>query len=710
MSDLVSDQAALPPRQPWLHELSITVDGNLTALSSRSGDIDRGTAQGFYVDDRRVLDGLVVDLAGPSGFERPTPVADRARGSRGRYLGAARGLGDIGPDPTVELLRTRLLDGGLRELLTLTSRAAGPIQATLRVAVSSDGLDIAAVKAGMPSGPPTMPEVDGAGHAVTFADDWHRIRVHVDREVEQIDLTPDGRAVFSLRLHLGPGASASVVLGVDVERLQRSAFDADSGSSVIGWGDISVTADDPRLAKTVAHGLDDLHHLLLRDPEEPSDLFAAAGAPWYLTLFGRDSLWAARMLLPFGVELAHGTLRTLGRRQGRRFDPATGEAPGKIPHELRRDVYRDPVSGMTLPQVYYGTVDATSLWVTLLVEAWEWGLSEDRVAELLPQLEAAVGWILHTGRPDDDGLLKYLDHSGHGLANQGWKDSGDSIRWRDGRVADAPIALVEAQAYAVEALRGASRLLRALGALGADQAEVAADALTVRIRQRFWVETDAGRHLAIALDGSGRAVDGLASNMGHVLGTGALGPEEAAMVAATLTGPELLDDFGIRTLGSGNGGFNPIGYHTGSIWTHDTAVCAWNLFREGFTAEAGVVVRTLVASAEAFDYRWPELYSGLPLGDRPSPYPASCRPQAWSAASAAVLVSVGLGLSAHVPDGRLSVRPGPRPAFGPLEVTGLRYAGHPVSIALDTTGETTIRGVPPQVVIGTDRSIVSPAV
>lgn len=706
----MSEPAASAPRQPWLHELSITVDGNVTALSSRSGDIDRGTAQGLYVDDRRVLDGLVVDLGATNGFERPTPVADRARGSRGHYLGSARGLGDTGPDPTVELLRTRLLDGGLRELLTLTSRAADPVHATLRVAVSSDGLDIAAVKAGVVSGVPTMPEVDETGGAVSFADEWHRTRVHVDPAGEQIQLTPDGRAVFSVGVELAPGASTSVVVGVEVERRQRSAFDADSGSSAIGWSDIAVTAGDPRLAKAFAHGLDDLHHLLLRDPVEPSDLFAAAGSPWYLTLFGRDSLWAARMLLPFGVELAHGTLRTLARRQGRGFDPATGEAPGKIPHELRRDVYRDPVSGMTLPQVYYGTVDATPLWVTLLVEAWEWGLSEDRVAELLPQLEAAVGWILHAGQPDQDGLLKYLDLTGHGLANQGWKDSGDSIRWRDGRVADGPIALVEAQAYAVEALRGAARLYRSLGVVGADELDVAADALTTRIRERFWVETDAGRHLAIALDGAGRAVDGLASNMGHVLGTGVLGPGEAAEVAATVTGPELLDEFGVRTLGTGNGGFNPIGYHTGSIWTHDTAICAWNLFREGFTAEAGAVARTLVASAEAFDYRWPELYSGLPLGDRPSPYPASCRPQAWSAASAAVLVTVGLGLSVHVPGERLSLRPGPRPAFGPLEVTGLRYAGHPVSIGLDTAGEATIRGMPPQVVIDTDHTVVGTSV
>ena len=439
--------------------------------------------------------------------------------------------------------------------------------------------------------------------------------------------------------------------------------------------------------------VDDLRHLLLRDPQAPDDVFAAAGSPWYLTLFGRDSLWTARMMLPFGTELAAGTLRTLARRQGRRFDEETAEAPGKIPHELRRTAYHDPESGLSLPPVYWGTVDATALWVTLLGEAWQWGLPESEVRELLPALRAAVGWLTGPGQPDDDGLLKYLDTTGTGLANQGWKDSVDAIRWRDGRIAEGPIALVEAQAYAVEALDHAARLLGALGEEGALEAEQAAAALRHRVAQRFWVSTDAGDHLAIALDGSGAAVDGLGSNMGHVLGTGTVTGGQAVRVAEVLTSAEMLDAFGVRTLGSRNGGFNPIGYHTGSIWTHDTAIAAWGLAREGHRAAAGRVARALLDAGEAFGYRYPELYSGLPLLGRPAPYPASCLPQAWSAASAAVLVTVALGLR---PDGGggLLVTPPPTAPFGAVTVHGLRFHGHPFSVQAGHDGTALVTGLP----------------
>ena len=225
---------------------------------------------------------------------------------------------------------------------------------------------------------------------------------------------------------------------------------------------------------------------------------------------------------------------------------------------------------------------------------------------------------------------------------------------------------------------------------GADAVDQAAAELRERVVRHFWVESDAGRHLAIALDGSGAAVDGLGSNMGHVLGTGTLTPAESALVAATVTGEEMLDLYGVRTLGAGNGGFNPIGYHTGSIWTHDTAITAWGLARDGHAEEAARVARSLLASAEAFDYRWPELYSGRPMMGRPAPYPASCRPQAWSAASIGVLVSVALGPAAgrgrrprHQPAAPGAVR---RAARG-----GLRLGGREFAVEVDATGASASR-------------------
>ena len=185
--------------------------------------------------------------------------------------------------------------------------------------------------------------------------------------------------------------------------------------------------------------------------------------------------------------------------------------------------------------------------------------------------------------------------------------------------------------------------------------------------------------------------------MGHALGTGTLDATEAATVGATVTGPELLDTFGVRTLGTGNGGFNPIGYHTGSVWTHDTAIVALGLAREGLTGPAAFVAKSLVASGEAFDYRWPELYSGLPMLGRHSPYPASCRPQAWSAASAGALLTVALGLRADVPAGVLHVDPVVPAPFGALRVEGLRLAGVPFSVSVDRDGEVEVSGVPEEV-------------
>jgi glycogen debranching enzyme len=681
------------PRQPWLHDLVIIVHGNATALSAADGDVRPSAGHGLFFDDERLLSRLELSVSG----EVPSPVASEAAGATAEFFGAARGLGDVGADPTVEVRRLRTLVAGvMHEEVAVTSRAARQVRATLRLEVGSDGVPIAAVKSGDTDAPGVRPVAVAGG--VQFGTRRHSTQVDFDPAPTTVDLQAD-RAVVTHEVVVDPGQTQRLRVTVTPTRTAPSEFDADPGSDVVHWDDIRVTADEPRLAPLVSSSVNDLRHLLLRDPLESSDVFPAAGSPWYLTLFGRDSIWAARMMLPFGTELAAGTLRALARRQGTRHDPASAQQPGKIPHEVRRETYEGPAGALSLPPLYYGTVDATALWVTLLVEAWRWGLPQGEVRALLPNLRAALAWLTGDGQPDEDGFLKYLDSTGHGLANQGWKDSGDSMRMRDGRVAEAPIALVEAQAYAVEALLVAADLLDALGEGGADQARADAGALRDRMRAAFWVDGAEGRYLAMALDGSGGRVDGLGSNMGHALGTGALDEAEASAVGDTVTGAELLDTFGVRTLGTGNGGFNPIGYHTGSVWTHDSAIVALGLAREGLTEQATRVLHALVASGEAFDYRWPELYSGLPMLGRPSPYPASCRPQAWSAASAGALVSVALGLRADLPSGVLHVDPIRPTPFGALHVEGLRLGGRPFSVSVTRDGEVEVAGVPQEVEI-----------
>ena len=261
------------------------------------------------------------------------------------------------------------------------------------------------------------------------------------------------------------------------------------------------------------------------------------------------------------------------------------------------------------------------------------------------------------------------------------------MRTASGAVAQGPIALVETQGYAVEAAQGAAELLEAVfGDDGSSWRRWAAE-LAERVREHFWVTEVAGRRYpAMALDGEGRLVDGLGSNMGHVLGTGLLDDLETSAVAAALTSPDMLGPLGVRTLSSSNPAYNPLGYHTGSVWTHDTAICAHGLARAGRQAEAARCATALVDVAAASGYRWPELYGADPVGGAPAPYPASCRPQAWAAASAGLLVSTLLGLRADLPGGRLEVRPLPSAPFGALRVEGIRLGGEAVTVEVDATG------------------------
>ncbi len=374
-------------------------------------------------------------------------------------------------------------------------------------------------------------------------------------------------------------------------------------------------------------------------PDHPDDDFFAAGAPWFLTLFGRDSLWAARLMIPVDAGIAASTLRVLARLQGAVDDPATAQEPGKILHELRATSLEIPGEGVVLPPQYYGSVDSTPLWVCLLADAWRAGMPEVEVRALLPALVGALRWILEEGDTDGDGFLDYIDRTGRGLANQGWKDSGDSIQWRDGALAEGPIALCEVQAYAYEAVLAGADLLEALAPdAELDPTHLRAWAATLRARfaEAFWVETPEGRYPAIALDRHKRPVDSLTSNIGHLLGTGILDPADESHIATLLRGPSMASGYGIRTMSTGAAGYWPLSYHGGSVWMHDTAIAVHGMLRAGLTDAAASVVGGMLDAAEGFGFRVPELHSGDPATGTPAPtpYPAACRPQAWSAAAA----------------------------------------------------------------------------
>ncbi|MEO6653972.1 MAG: glycogen debranching N-terminal domain-containing protein [Ilumatobacteraceae bacterium] len=617
--------------QPWLHDYDITVDGPVTIVAERSGDLG-APATGIIVDDRRVVRTLQLffdDVA-------CVPVASSAVGSISEHWSVARHLGGTGPDPTVEVRRRRAIDAlVVTETITVQSRHDQTVSTTMTMLVGGDGADIGHIKMGHDDTPQLVADPE----RVRWNDERHDTDITARPAPGKVTGLREGGLCLSWPVIIEPSGSVTIELTWTFRRRQETDFDADAGSQSVDW-DAEHLADstrDPRLGELVRVGLTDLRHLTLRDPLAADDIVAAAGTPWYLTLFGRDAIWTARLMASHSHALVGGTLRSLARRQAHVADIETAAEPGKILHELRRTSATSERLG--LPSLYYGTVDATPLWIALLHDGWQTGMPEREIVELLPNLDAALTWMKHTVEAAPDGLLRYADLSQHGLANQGWKDSADSMRRADGSIAKSPIALIEAQAYAVQAALTAAELGAAFG-LAMGFWRQWADDLAARVRERFWIGTGDDAYLAMALDGDGQPVDGVASNMGHALGTGILTPDESARVVARLLRPDMLRDFGIGTLSSENPAYNPIGYHTGSIWAHDTAIIATGMARAGFNDEAAIVAERLLRLGAECGYRMPELCGGEAVGRRPVPYPAACRPQAWAAAAAVAVHNI----------------------------------------------------------------------
>ncbi|MET0929797.1 MAG: amylo-alpha-1,6-glucosidase, partial [Aeromicrobium sp.] len=414
----------------------------------------------------------------------------------------------------------------------------------------------------------------------------------------------------------------------------------------------------------------DLGALRIFETDDDSLAAVAAGAPWFMALFGRDSLLTAYMALPVDRSLALGTLRTLARYQGRVTDPLPEEQPGRILHEVRLGVE----SGLALGggSTYYGSVDATPLFVVLLGELARWGADPLEVAELLPHADRALEWVRSDGDRDGDGFVEYERASDRGLVNQGWKDSWDGITFADGHPARAPLALCEVQGYVYDAYRTRAGLARLVGEQDvAQEWDERAQTLKLAFNERFWL-ADRG-WFALALDREGRPVDACASNMGHCLWSGIVDEDKASSVARHLLSPEMFTGWGVRTLSSAMGAYDPVSYHNGSVWPHDNALIVAGLVRYGFIDEAQRVAVGLLDAAEHFGGRLPELFCGFDRSEyaEPVPYPTSCSPQAWAAAAPVHLIRTLLRFDPQLPADELWVAPVLPSAFLPLRVEGV---------------------------------------
>lgn len=639
-----------PGLQPFLHDLASCVAAPGLLLASADGQVRPGGVSGWYVADRRLLDTVVLEVEG-SGLDLVRAATVGA--ARQEFSYVARGLGDHQPDPTVRLDRVReLTPTGFAETVVVESTAQEPVDLVVHLRIGGDLAPMTEVKQGA-TPPPVGPRATSTGLRLESE------HATVDLAGEGAEIDAGGRLTWRFGLDRGARRELRLSARADVAGLFGSGAPAT-------WA-VAVEAADVRVARTAAQSLADLDGLLLDDD---GDRFLAAGSPWFLTLFGRDSLWAARMMVPFDTGLALSTLRVLAKRQGTRLDVTSEEEPGKILHEVRNGEL--DLGALVLPPVYFGSVDATPLFVATLADAHEWGADPDAVRSLLPAARGCLTWMLEQSA--ETGWLRYVDRTGRGLANQGWKDSPDSVQFADGRLADPPIALCEVQAYAYEAAVRGADLLAAYGEEEVPGLRDWAARLAERFAEDFWVGSADGGHVAIALDRDGRRADSVTSNLGHVLGTGLLPADRASRVADLLADPRLDSGFGLRTLAADSPRFSRLSYHGGSVWPHDTAIAVRGLAAEGRREEAARLARGLFVAAEGFGYRLPELYGGDAASDVPLPsaYPAACRPQAWSAAAPlAVLVAVA---GVRVDPTAREVR---HPAFtsralGPYTVRGLR--------------------------------------
>ena len=679
------------------------VEESTFCISEASGDIVPGGAEGLFFRDTRFLSRMELRLDG----ELPEPVAVQPNEPYSCTFLARRPPGACRADSTLLLIRRRYVGNGMREDITLRNLGPEPAAAHLTVAVSGDFADLFEVKEGR-----TL-HLDMDEVETTTGSSGLRLRCRRGANVGSVSIAgtgepsavpglltwqavvpPTGSWTASVQVtpsHDGQRPPTSYSLGEPAERSEpaRRLGDWRRRSPAL------FTADES-LAATCATSAEDLGSLRIfgRSRGEYSEHpVIAAGAPWFMTLFGRDSLLTALMVLPLDASLAMGTVGTLASLQGTRHNPLTEEQPGRIPHETRSG--RDASLSLGGGSVYYGTADATPLFVMLLGELARWGVPRDKIDGLLPNVDRALEWITTYGDSDGDGFVEYQRATEQGLANQGWKDSFDGITFDSGKIAEPPIALAEVQGYVYAAYLTRAEFARERG--DSDTARhwlSKASRLARAFNRAFWLP-DRG-YFALGLDGDKRPIDALGSNMGHCLWTGIVDRDKAESVADHLVSRPMFSGFGVRTLASTASAYNPMSYHNGSIWPHDSAICAAGLMRYGFVPEAQQVASGILQAAVRFGGRLPELFCGFDRSDFTAPvaYPTACSPQAWAAAAPFLLLRALLRFEPSVPEGKVWCAPAVPARMLPLRVESLRLAGSMVSVDVSRRGWQ-LDGLPP---------------
>jgi glycogen debranching enzyme len=631
------------------------LDGSTFVVGNRHGDVlpQTGQPHGFFSSDTRFISHWELRVDGVGG--------DLLSVNQREHLAAQFFLAAPTTTPHDEsaysLIRERVIDQVWFERITVINNRSEPISLRLELLIDTDFADIFEIK----EGGLRPREITRRHDATWMTMSYERERfsrvvtistsvpARIDEGSFNYDLALEPRARWTVDLAVTPAAEQP---GASfAPRRASGGFDdalAAGSAKLADWVAAAPTLDsDSDAVRELYHSsLTDLAALRLFSETIGEGSLPAAGLPWFMTLFGRDSLITSFQTLPYLPELARTTLRVLAARQAQADDAFRDEEPGKIMHEIRFG--EQTVFGDRPHSPYYGSADATPLFLVLLDEYHRWSGDDALARALEPNARAALRWIDESGDHDGDGYVEYERRNvSSGLANQSWKDSWNSMVFHDGTLATTPIAPAEVQGYVYDAKRRAARLAREVWADAelASTLEHQAERLRERFQHDFWLPERG--HYALALDRAKRPLDSLTSNIGHLLWSGIAADEHAEPTAASLLGEELFTGWGVRTMGTGDVGYSPLSYHNGTVWPHDNSLIAAGLARYGFREQANRLTRGLLAAAPHFEHRLPEVFAGYDaeVTGVPVVFPTASRPQAWSAGAPLLLITTMLGLT-----------------------------------------------------------------
>jgi glycogen debranching enzyme len=629
------------------------LDGNTFVVSDSKGDIEASATDptGLFSFDTRFLSKWVLTI---DGEQLNALSTDDVNYFETRFF-LVPGTGTVYVDSKLSVIRQRAVAEGFHEELTILNHDEQPVNLTVRIDAACDFADLFEVKDALKKKGTYGARVENGSLVLSYErDTFERETVISTGSPAKIDKTG-----LTFKVSIKPHGQWSTTIDVATAHLGWSELRKRRKPARNGGGRARMEAglerwlnDAPRvecdwdpLPATYRRSLVDLAALRFSPVTAGKRSLPAAGLPWFMTMFGRDSIFTSLQALPFTPELAATTLRELGMRQGTRVDDFRDEDPGRILHEMR---YGELTAFEERPHSpYYGCADATALYIVLLDEYELWTGDRKLVRDLEREARAALAWIDEYADLQGNGYVSYKRRNEKtGLENQCWKDSWDSISYRDGRLPGFPRATCELQGYAYDAKVRGARLAREIWKdpdYAAGLEHQAAD-LKRRFNRDFWVEDD--EYFALALDPDGNQVDALGSNNGHLLWSGIVDKSKAKAVVRHLMGPRLFSGWGVRTLAEGEARYNPIGYHVGTVWPFDCSFIAWGLRRYGFKEEAAVIAAGILDAAEFFDGRLPEAFGGYERSETKYPvqYPTACSPQAWSTGAPLLLIRTMLGL------------------------------------------------------------------